>query len=129
MTVKIEVEHHVYELEDLWEQRQAGLEQEEKSLKGYEGMNDEYREALADLVDQALEKMRADKSWLPYSLDVQEGSCVDVKVRILFSDITEEIIKRRATERKQILEARDDTEHMIVELEGDDEDEVAVGGE
>lgn len=116
--MKFDVEAVVFDLEDLWEQRQKALEEEEQSMAKYKTLDEDVREALADLIDQALQKMREDKSWLPYAIDLREGSVIDVRVRILFSDITEEIIRRRAAERAQILDAKEGTAAMIAELSG-----------
>lgn len=115
-----DVKFQVFGLEELWEQRQKALEEEESSMKSYEGLEGDVREALADLVDQALDKMKADKTWLPYSIELKEGTCIDVKVRVLFSDITEEIIRRRAAERAEIMRAKEGTRELIEDLSKDD---------
>jgi len=117
------IELNVFDMESLWEQRQSDLQAEEESFEGWQKLSEETRDALVELVDQALQKMRENKDWVPYSLEIEEGSVIDVKIRILFSDITDEIVKRRAVEQGRILEARDDTAAMIDELEGEGKSE------
>lgn len=115
--IEVEVEAKVFDLEDLWKQRQRALEREEKSMQDFEKMNVDEREALESIIDQALIKLREDKSWLPYSLEVKEGASIDVSLRFLFSDISMEIIKRRTQELKQLSEATESTRQMVEELE------------
>lgn len=115
--MKVTASSKVHPLEDLWVQRQKAQQQEETSYKKWTEMPQDHRTALESILNEALHKMAQDKSWLPYSIEFCEGGVVDINIRIVFSDITEEILKRHEEESREIATAQESTERMLTELE------------
>lgn len=98
----IEVTPGVLDPADIWEVKDKWLEGERISLKEWEAMDDETRAAIIDVVDRSMERMRdREDIWVPASMHVEQGSYIDIKFRLLFSDIEKEkAAKVEITERK-----------------------------
>src|SRR5688500_17384327 len=77
---------------DIWKQKDEWVAREAASQEAWRTMVDEERQAVLDIVDRALDRMR-DKLdvWVPSALKIEQGRYMDVTFRILFTELEQEM--------------------------------------
>ena len=131
--MRIDIDVHEYNLDQLWDLRQQDLARQQKAAETWAKVEDPDREALEILVTEAFLRLLDDKSWLPHSLSmdketIKEGTTIDINLKIFFSDISFQTLRRRAEMHKNFVEAAKGTDEILTEFDkpgpGDVEDEV-----
>lgn len=107
---------------DIWRDKDEFTEREKKSRIAWEEtMTEEQRVATLAVVERALDRLRDTvDAWVPASLTVTSGSCMDIKFRLMFTDIDEEVRREEFITNRTIAQAADNTKKLIEELEHSD---------
>lgn len=100
----------------------AALEQ--ASLKFWNDLNDEQRQAVIVLVRDALLRLIEDPDlWIPTSLEPKSGNRLDLYLNIHFAEIDEEVVRRRVETEREIHRTREDLVALRGELGKDEQPE------
>lgn len=104
--VAVEVETGVCTPKDIWDNKNKWFEDTKTSREEWEKLADENREAMINLVKNAIARMydRVDE-WVPESFEFESGNFVGCHFKILCTDIDKEIERAEAATSFQIAEA------------------------
>ncbi len=103
---------------DVWRDKDEFVAREKASYEAWESMPENEREAILGIIEGALDRLRDTvQVWVPSSLAVQSGSCLDVKFRLMFTDIADEIQRSELVTNRSIAEAAAKTAKLVKELE------------
>lgn len=105
---------------EVWKSKDEFVEMERKSLERWEGIEEARKEAILNVVERVLERLRDNlEVWVPSSLDTSNGKYMDVTFRVLFSDIDEEIAAQEEITQRRIDRAAEATVQMVADLDTD----------
>lgn len=114
----LEVDTKMLSPADVWRDKDEFTEREQKSRQDWEKMNTEQRAAVIKVIERSLDRLRDTADiWVPASLSVKSGSAIDIKFRLMFTDIEDEIKREEFITSRTIAEAADNTKKLIAELE------------
>lgn len=103
---------------DIWKQKDEWVAREVASQEAWGKMADEERQAILDIVDRALDRMRDRLDvWVPSALKIEQGKYMDVTFRILFTELEQEMRAKEEITTRKIKEAANATEEMVKALE------------
>lgn len=94
---------------DTWHTKEevAGIEQ--ASLRFWNELDDEKRQAVIVLVRDALLRLIEDPDlWIPTSLEPKSNNRLDLYLNIHFAEIDEEVVRRRVETEREIYRTRED---------------------
>lgn len=95
--VEVGVESKQFTLEQLWESRKEAIDNETRNYQNWEAsLNDDQRRVIKEMVVHALNTLAEDPEWIPYSTDIKDGQVFDVNLRILLTDVDEEVRRQEA---------------------------------
>jgi hypothetical protein len=116
--VDVTVETGVCTPKDIWDNKNKWFEDTKKSREEWEKLADENREAMINLVKNAIARMydRVDE-WVPESFEFESGNFVGCHFKILCTDIDKEIERAEAATSFQIAEASKETAIMASEFD------------
>lgn len=96
-SVTVSVEAKQFTLEQLWESRKQVIEDETRKFQKWEAtLNDDQRRVIKEMVVHALNTLAEDPEWIPYSTEIKDGQVFDVNLRILLTDVDEEVKRQEA---------------------------------
>lgn len=105
----------------IWADHDEYIRSEADSKKVWDAMPDEDRTVLVDLVQEAMTTIKQTvPDWLPYSMTVDGGKFVEVKFRILLSEIDK---KKRLDDhqlRTEVSQAAQEAQELITEIDLDE---------
>ena len=116
LTLDVVIENDTLRPDDIWREKDEVLEDEKKSLEAWSNMSDDDRETKVSIVQNALDRLIENaEEWVPASLDIAPGEYLQVRFRILFSDLESELRNAKVVTERRIAEAADGA----VELSGE----------
>ena len=122
--VDFKVEDGILSPADIWKEKERFTEMETRSKQEWEKMDQEHREAILDIVDRALDRLKQNLgTWVPYSIEPKSGRYLNVTFRVVFSDIDDEVLAREAADRKSIEEAKKSVVKIVQEYEQEEGDQ------
>lgn len=104
---------------DVWKQKDEWVAREAESLKAWNNMDEEQRATILEIVGRTLDRLqeRMDQ-WVPQSLSIEQAKYMDVRFRLLFTDLESEMKARAEITQRKIKEAAEGTADLIKEMEG-----------
>lgn len=104
---------------DVWKQKDEWVAQEAKSMEAWNQMDEDTRATVLEIVGRTLDRLqeRMDQ-WVPNALTIEQAKYMDVKFRLLFTDLESEMKARAEITQRKIREAAEGTSLMVKELEG-----------
>lgn len=101
---------------EIWDRKDEWMQMAQTSKENWDGLMDEQRESLVRMVKSSLERMhdRAN-DWIPEALEVEGGRYMDVKIRILFTDIDKEIERNEQATSFQVEAAQKATADWLAD--------------
>ena len=114
-----------------WLTKEDVAEQERRSRKFWDSVDDPQRQAILVLVRDSLLRLVEDPEvWVPTSLEPRSGERVDLWVSIHMSEVDEEVLRRRLETERQI---NDSTKDLVLlkdefkhDHDGEDDDATAA---
>lgn len=93
---------------------------EEESIKEWEKLSDEHREAIQNVVGEMLIDLTKDYAWLPYAIefDPVDRTCIDINFSLLMNDVLETAHKLETERLLTLKELQEGTEGLREELNG-----------
>lgn len=116
--VQVDVETGVCTPKDIWDNKNKWFEETKQSREEWEKLADENREAMINLVKNAIARMydRVDE-WVPESFVFESGNFVGCHFKILCTDIDKEIERAEAATSFQIAEASQEAAKFAQEFD------------
>lgn len=104
---------------DVWKQKDEWVAREGESLKEWNNMDEETRATILEIVGRTLDRLqeRMDQ-WVPQALTIEQAKYMDVRFRLLFTDLESEMKARAEITQRKIKEAAEGTADLIKEMEG-----------
>ena len=116
--LSLEVKVSTLDPSTIWADKDEWIEREAKSLESWEKMDDEMRATVLDIVDRSLQRMRDRMDvWVPASMEISQGDYVDIKFRLIFSDMEREKAAKLELTQRRLDEAREQVRQLTEELE------------
>lgn len=108
LVLDVTIENDTLRPDDIWREKDEVLEDEKKSLEAWSKMSDDDRETKISIVQNALDRLiENSEEWVPASLDIAPGEYLQVRFRILFSDLESELRNAKVVTERRIAEAAD----------------------
>lgn len=102
---------------DPWRSKEQVAALEQASLKFWNDLDDEKRQAVIVLVRDALLRLIEDPDlWIPTSLEPKSNNRLDLYLNIHFAEIDEEVVRRRVETEREIYRTREDLVTLRDEL-------------
>lgn len=103
---------------DVWKQKDEWVAREAKSLQEWNNMDEETRATILEIVGRTLDRLqeRMDQ-WVPQALTIEQAKYMDVRFRLLFTDLESEMKARAEITQRKIKEAADGTAALVREME------------
>lgn len=106
LVLDVTIENDTLRPDDIWREKDEVLEDEKKSLEAWSKMSDDDRETKVSIVQNALDRLIENaEEWVPASLDIAPGEYLQVRFRILFSDLESELRNAKVVTERRIAEA------------------------
>jgi hypothetical protein len=103
---------------DIWDEKDVFLAAERNSLEEWIKMDDETQEAIYEIVDRSLDRLKDRLDiWVPKSLTIEQGQYLDIRFRLLFSDLEKEKKAKQEITARKIREAAEGTALILEEME------------
>jgi hypothetical protein len=103
---------------DIWKEKERFTKLEADSKEYWDKMPQEHREAIVDIVDRALDRLKNNlDTWVPYALEPKSGHYLEVKFWVVFSEIDEEVLRKETEERHKIEEAKTGVVELVHGIE------------
>lgn len=100
-----------------WHSKEEVAKLEQSSLKFWNELEDEQRQAVVVLVRDALLRLIEDPDlWIPTSLEPKSNNRLDLYLNIHFAEIDEEVVRRRVETEREIYRTREDLVTLHHEL-------------
>lgn len=116
--LSLEVKVSTLDPSTIWVEKDEWIEREATSLESWEKMDDEMRATVLDIVDRSLQRMRDRMDvWVPASMEIAQGDYVDIKFRLIFSDMEREKAAKLELTQRRLDEAREQVRQLTEELE------------
>lgn len=107
-----------------WLSKDDVAEQERRSRKLWDSINDEQRQSILVLVRDSLLRLIEDPEiWVPTSLEPRSGERMDLWISISMSEIDEEVLRRRLETEREISAATTDLVQLKTEFDAEAEAE------
>lgn len=103
---------------DVWKQKDEWVAREAESLKAWNNMDEDQRATIFEIVGRTLDRLqeRMDQ-WVPQSLTIEQAKYMDVRFRLLFTDLESEMKARAEITQRKIKEAAEGTADLIKQME------------
>lgn len=119
---KITLEARTVAPGEAWHTKEQVAALEQASLKFWNELDDEKRQAVIVLVRDALLRLIEDPDlWIPTSLEPKSNNRLDLYLNIHFAEIDEEVVRRRVETEREIHRTREDLVALADELGPEDE--------
>jgi hypothetical protein len=103
---------------DVWKQKDEWVAREAKSLEEWNKMDEESRATILEIVSRTLDRLQERmEQWVPQSLTIEQAKYMDVRFRLLFTDLEAEMKARAEITQRKIKEAAEGTVKMVEELD------------
>jgi len=114
---KVTLEAKVIPPGEKWHSKEEVAKLEQASLKFWNELDDEQRQAVVVLVRDALLRLIEDPDlWIPTSLEPKSNNRLDLYLNIHFAEIDEEVVRRRVETEREIYRTREDLVTLHTEL-------------
>lgn len=108
LVLDVTIENDTLRPDDIWREKDEVLEDEKRSLEAWSKMSDDDRETKVSIVQNALDRLIENaEEWVPASLEIAPGEYLQVRFRILFSDLESELRNAKVVTERRIAEAAD----------------------
>lgn len=108
---------------ETWHTKEAVAAMEQASLKFWNELDDEHRQAVTVLVRDALLRLIEDPDlWIPTSLEPKSNNRLDLYLNIHFAEIDEEVVRRRVETEREVYRTREDLVTLRDELVVEDDE-------
>lgn len=105
-----------------WHTKEQVAAMEQASLKFWNDLDDEHRQAVIVLVRDALLRLIEDPDlWIPTSLEPKSNNRLDLYLNIHFAEIDDEVVRRRVETEKEVYRTREDLVTLRDELVTDED--------
>lgn len=117
-TLELEVSCATLDPSTIWADKDEWIEREAKSIEDWNNMDEETRAAVIDIIDRSLQRMRDRIDvWAPASLTIEQGDYIDVKFRLIFSDMEREKSAQLELTQRRLEEAQEQVRRLTEDLE------------
>lgn len=100
-----------------WHTKEEIAALEQASLKFWNELEDDNRQAVVVLTRDALLRLIEDTDlWIPTSVEPKSGNRLDLYIAIHFAEIDEEVVRRRVETEREIYRTREDLVALSGEL-------------
>ncbi len=114
---EIVIKARVIEPGEKWHSKEEIAALEQASLKFWNELEDDNRQAVVVLTRDALLRLiEGTDLWIPTSLEPKSGNRLDLYISIHFAEIDEEVVRRRVETEREIYQTREDLVALSGEL-------------
>lgn len=102
---------------ETWHTKEEIAALEQASLKFWNELDDDKRQAVVVLVRDGLLRLIEDTDlWIPTSMEPKSGNRLDLYISLHFAEIDEEVVRRRVETEREIYQTREDLVALSGEL-------------